>query len=160
MTSDARAAILAAIPHRPPFLFVDRIVEREPDKIRTEWTVPHDLECFAGHYPGRPILPGVLVCEFAFQSAAILFATEAVQGIGSPGDDALPLLTRIQDARFKSTVAPGETLTAALEVVERVSQARYVRAHVTSRGRTVVRLQFTVAAVARETLTSHGEEGA
>ena len=60
MASDPHAAVLEALPHRPPFLFVDRIIERTPSSIITEWYVPPDLECFKGHYPGHPVLPGVI----------------------------------------------------------------------------------------------------
>ena len=106
MDSDPRAAVLAALPHRPPFLFVDRIVERSDARIVTEWDVPRDLPVFQGHFPGQPVLPGVISSEFCFQSAAILFSGEPSAGASSVG---LPVLTRIADARFRRVVAPGET---------------------------------------------------
>lgn len=147
MDSDPRAPILAAIPHRPPFLFVDRIVERERDRIVTEWDVPVDLFAFQGHYPGRPVLPGVLACELCFQSAAILFSgDESTPNV----DGAVPVLTRIEDARFKKLVEPGETLRAELECVERIANVRWMQAHVTARGKSVLRVRFAVALVVPE----------
>jgi 3-hydroxyacyl-[acyl-carrier-protein] dehydratase len=136
--SDARAAVLAALPHRPPFLFVDRVVDRTETTIQTEWHVAEDLACFAGHYPGDPILPGVIVSEFAFQSGAILVAADA-------SAEGVPVLVRIEDARFRKIVRPGETLAARVELVDRVGPARYLKAVVTSSGETVAKLSFTVA---------------
>ena len=74
ITNVARApvSVEAAIPHRAPFLFVDRVARIDDDSIVTEWDVNADLPAFRGHYPGNPVLPGVLISEFTFQSAAIL----------------------------------------------------------------------------------------
>ena len=143
MASEARAAVLAALPHRPPFLFVDRIVERGERWIATEWTVPADLDCFAGHYPGSPVLPGVLIAEFAFQSASILLADLAVEG-------GVPVLTRIQDARFRKMVRPGEVLRAEVREVERLGKAAWLEATVRSSGRKVLTLRCTLAIAAGE----------
>jgi len=141
----ARAEIEALIPHRDPFLFVDRIVERTADRIVTEWDVSPDLPAFRGHYPGFPVLPGVLISEFTFQSAACLFASGADPAVHS---NAVPVLTKIEDARFRRVVRPGETLRAEVLVTERLGSARYCKAVVTCAGETVVRLRFTVAETA------------
>lgn len=141
MASEGRAAIEAAIPHRPPFLFVDRILARDARSIVTEWDVRADLDCFRGHYPGDPILPGVLVCEFAFQSAAILLS-----GAGSPSPEgAVPVVTRIEDARFKRPVRPGDVLRAELAVEESLANARWLSAKLSAGGSQVARLRFAVA---------------
>lgn len=149
----ARAEIEAAIPHRAPFLFVDRIVERASGRIVTEWDVRADLPAFAGHYPGRPVLPGVLASEFCFQSAALLFALDApapASASGTPVCTQIPVLTRIEDARFKKLVGPGETLRAELETTETLANVRWMKAHVTSAGETVLRIRFAVALLAAE----------
>lgn len=137
-----RRAIEAAIPHRAPFLFVDRVIERTRDTIVAEWDVRADLFAFRGHYPSFPVLPGVLISEFTFQSAAILFSEPGSSHVTS---DAVPVLTKIEDARFKKIVRPGETLRAEVETIERIGPARYMKAHVTSNGATVLKLRFTVA---------------
>lgn len=62
------------IPHRPPFLWVDRILSSNETTIETEKDIPKDHEVFQGHYPGNPITPGVLLCEAIFQSGALLMA--------------------------------------------------------------------------------------
>lgn len=131
--------VLDGLPHRPPFLFVDRIVERAAAVIVTEWDIHPDLPALRGHFPGAPVLPGVLMAEFCFQSAALLFATEPGTG--------LPVLTRIEDARYKKVVRPGETLRAEVKEVERLSNARWCKAHVTSAGASVLRISFVVAEV-------------
>ena len=130
----------ALLPHRAPFLFVDRVRERTDARIVTEWRVPDDLDCFAGHYPGRPILPGVLLCEFAFQSGAILAGTGA-----EVDPDRVPVLARIADARFKRMVGPGEVLRAEVELVERLANATFLTARVRSGESTVLVLRFTLA---------------
>ena len=138
-----RAAIEAAIPHRAPFLFVDRVVSLDELTITTEWTVQPELPAFAGHYPGRPLLPGVLTSEFAFQSAAILLVSSSAASSKS----AVPMLTKIEEARFKKAVGPGETLRAVVERIERVGDVHFMKAHVTSGGATVLKVRFTVALV-------------
>lgn len=134
--------IRAAIPHREPFLFVTRIVEREPNRIVTEWLVPHDADFFRGHYPGRPLVPGVLICESAFQAGAILCATDERDAVP---EGAVPVLTKIGDARFKRMVGPGETLRCEVMLDERVGPARYMKAKLTCGGELVLRVEFVVA---------------
>lgn len=143
MASEQRARIEALIPHRDPFLFVDRIVEQGPGRIVTEWDVRHDLPALRGHYPGHPVLPGVLASEFCFQSAALLFAIEGPP----PAVGAVPLLTRIENARFKHMVAPGEMLRAELKVTDTLDNVRWLEALVSSEERLVLRLRFAVALV-------------
>ncbi|MEM9803359.1 MAG: 3-hydroxyacyl-ACP dehydratase FabZ family protein [Planctomycetota bacterium] len=130
------------LPHRPPFLFVSRVVAHDGDSIVTEWDVPHDLFAFEGHFPGEPVLPGVLISEFCFQSGAILiYATDPKDGEAK----GVPVLTRIEDARFRRIVRPGETLRAEVTLTERLSNARYVTAKVTCGDATVTRLKCVLA---------------
>ena len=144
MDSEPRQAAVGApieelLPHRPPFLFLDRVLECEDERVLTEWQVPVDLDCFRGHYPERPVLPGVILCEMAFQSGAVLL------GSGARLKGALPVLATIRDARFKHSVAPGESLRAEVEIEERLSGATYLKGIIRSEGRAVLRLRFVLA---------------
>jgi 3-hydroxyacyl-[acyl-carrier-protein] dehydratase len=147
-----RTAIEALIPHRAPFLFVDRVVEHSPDSILTEWRVDEDAFFFRGHYPGFPLLPGVLLCEAAVQAGALLAALEprapAKDGREASSDGRVPVLVKLGEARFRRMVRPGETLALHVSVDERIGPARVMTARVTSASKNVARLQFTVALVA------------
>ena len=131
--------ILNAIPHRPPFLFVDRIVELSGTKIRTTKEIRPDEPVFEGHYPGQPIMPGALICESIFQTGAVLLS-KMMGGVGK----GVPVLTRINNAKFKSIVKPGSTLDIEAELVEKVSNAYYMKGKASVAGRTSVTVEFTV----------------
>src|SRR5437773_12389164 len=108
----SRAEIEAAIPHRPPFLLVDEIVERSEKRIVCRKTFRADEWFFAGHYPHFPITPGVLLCEAAMQAGAILIA-------GDVPADGVPVAARMNDVRFKRMVRPGETIEMEVELTDR-----------------------------------------
>ena len=113
--------IYGLIPHRPPFLWVDRIVESGDGVIRAEKIIPPDLELFRGHYPGHPVVPGVLLCEAVFQAGALMIANQlAKDGEKIAG---LPVLTRITGARFKREVRPGDTIGIEARLREQVGDA-------------------------------------
>ena len=131
--------ILNAIPHRPPFLFVDRIVEVSGTKIKTTKEIRLDEPVFEGHYPGQPIMPGALICESIFQTGAILLS-KMMGGITG----GVPVLTRINNAKFKSIVKPGSVLDIEAELVERISNAYFMRGRASVGGKTSVTVEFTV----------------
>lgn len=142
--------VLARIPHRPPFLFVDEIVAESEVGITTRWTPPSDADFFRGHYPGNPILPGVLMLEMLFQSAAIWFAGRA-QADDESLAGTVPVLTRIGGGRFKRVVRPDETITAVLELTEALGPARFMKARLkNAEGQLVVSCDFAVAAAPAE----------
>jgi 3-hydroxyacyl-[acyl-carrier-protein] dehydratase len=141
-----RVQIEALLPHREPFLLVDRIVEHFEGGLITEWQVPEDMDVFRGHYPGNPILPGVLIAEHVFQSGALL-----IYSTGGGGDQpGTPVLSRIEDARYKRMVRPGETLTCRVSLNDSLANARFCSAKVTCQGETVARLKFTLALAPQE----------
>lgn len=106
------------LPHRPPFLFVDEIVELVPgERAVGRWTLTGDEWFFAGHFPGRPTLPGVLMCEAIAQVGALaVLADERYAG-------KLPLFGGLDGARFRRQVGPGDTLELVAEMGRLSSRA-------------------------------------
>ena len=134
--------IHALIPHRPPFLWVDRIVDYQDDTIVTEKMIPADLDIFSGHYPGHPIMPGVLLCEAVLQSGALLLAK--VQERGKAGIEAcVPVLARIGGARFKRSVYPGDTIVMTVKLTEMLSSAWFFSARLHVRDKLALQIDFS-----------------
>jgi len=138
---------MAFIPHRPPFLWVDKIVSVTESEIVTEKHISPDLDVFAGHYPNNPIMPGVLLCEAVFQTGAILMA----HGERNQKDTnaQIPVLTRIQSAKFKKIVKPGDTVQMHVKCLETISGVTYFKGSVRSGGKTAVQVEFSCALVAK-----------
>lgn len=97
------------IPHRPPFLFVDRIVSEGENSLVAERTWRADEDFYRGHYPNAPITPGVLLCEAVFQTGALYMARQAPGSAEFQGPG-VPLLAKISDVRFRNPVYPGDTV--------------------------------------------------
>jgi len=134
--------ISALIPHRPPFLWVDRIVAYHDDTIVTEKTIPADLDIFSGHYPGHPILPGVLLCEAVFQSGALLLAK--MQENETAGVDVrVPVVARIGGARFKRSVYPGDIIVMTVKLTEMLSSAWFFAARLHVREKLALQIDFS-----------------
>jgi 3-hydroxyacyl-[acyl-carrier-protein] dehydratase len=99
------------LPHRPPFLFVDELVALEPGvSAAGTWHLTGDEWFFPGHFPGRPTLPGVLMCEAIAQVGAIAVLTDP-RFAGK-----LPLFGGLDSARFRRQVQPGDTLELHVEL--------------------------------------------
>ena len=130
-------AIRAAIPHRAPFLLVDRIVQRDERRIVCEKTFRKDEFWFEGHYPDFPVTPGVLLCEAAMQTGAVLLA-----GLFSPTEGKVPVATRLSDVKFKQLVRPGDTILMDVVLVEQLADAYFLKAKVTVNDKTAVRFGF------------------
>jgi 3-hydroxyacyl-[acyl-carrier-protein] dehydratase len=137
--------VLNAIPHRPPFLFVDKIVELTENKIKATREMSSDESFFQGHFPGNPIMPGVLICEAIFQAAGILLSN-ILGGVGG----GTPVLTRISNAKFKNMVRPGDLLELQAEVMETVSNASFMKGSASVAGKTAVTVEFAVSLVKAE----------
>ncbi len=104
-------SIEGLIPHRAPFLLVSEIVDLVPaTSARGRWHLSGDEEFFAGHFPGNPVLPGVLMVESLAQlAAAVVLADDRYK-------DRLPLFGGIDRARFRRQVVPGDTLELEVSI--------------------------------------------
>jgi 3-hydroxyacyl-[acyl-carrier-protein] dehydratase len=127
------------IPQRPPFLFVDKITHLEEKKINTSLTLTGTEDFFKGHFPGNPIMPGVLLQEAIFQSGAALMAGKVGAGLG--------VVARVQNAKFKNIVKPGDRLEMEVELVESISNASYMKGSTRVNGKIVLVIEFTVASI-------------
>ena len=139
-----QSEIKALIPHRDPFLWIDEVVTIDDSKIIARKTIRHDLDVFRGHYPDFPILPGVLQLEAAFQAGAILIASTQQVEQGQ-----VPVVTRVNNTKFRSMVVPGDTLEIEVELTEKLSNAFFLTGKVSAGGKTTVRLEFACATTAR-----------
>ncbi|MBA2741922.1 MAG: 3-hydroxyacyl-ACP dehydratase FabZ [Actinobacteria bacterium] len=99
------------LPHRAPFLLLDEVLELEPGKrVVARRAVSEDDWWFAGHFPGRPVMPGVLIVEAMAQAGAVaVLIEEANRG-------KIAFFAGIDDCRFKRVVEPGEVLTLTCEI--------------------------------------------
>ncbi|WP_211251704.1 3-hydroxyacyl-ACP dehydratase FabZ [Andreprevotia chitinilytica] len=107
--------IMKHLPHRYPFLLVDRVLELEPGKsIKALKNVTINEPFFQGHFPTYPVMPGVLILEALAQAAGVLsFKTVTEQ----PSEETLYFFAGIDNARFKRQVVPGDQLTLYVEIV-------------------------------------------
>ncbi|MDR0520532.1 MAG: 3-hydroxyacyl-ACP dehydratase FabZ [Planctomycetaceae bacterium] len=137
---DKLEEVKAAIPHREPFLFVDEIVECDENRILCKRTFRRDEFFFTGHYPGFPIVPGVLQCEAAMQAGAILL-TRIFKDEDTAGK--LPVVAKMGEVRFKQMVRPGDTLFLEVRFRNKMTGIYFLHAKVTVNGKTSA--QFDIA---------------
>jgi len=108
--------IMAALPHRYPMLLVDRVEQILPDRsITAVKAVSINEGFFQGHFPGRPIMPGVLIVEALAQAAGVL----AVESLGLAGTGKLVYFMGIEEAKFRRPVEPGVLLRLEVEFVQK-----------------------------------------
>ncbi|PHS11332.1 MAG: beta-hydroxyacyl-ACP dehydratase [Blastopirellula sp.] len=128
--------IHAAIPHRAPMLLVDEIVEQSEEKIICRKTFHEDEFFVQGHYPDYPLVPGVILCEAAMQTGAILLSQFVGEGSG------VPVATRMNNIKFRKMVRPGDTIEMEVTLTERMADAFFMKAKVSCNGKVSVRLDF------------------
>lgn len=139
--------ILKNIPQRDPFLFIENIVDRSENTITTSKRLTGEEDFFRGHFPGRPVFPGVLMCEAVFQTGALLMA---LKGEGA-GNAKTALVTRIQSTKFKNMAKPGDHLMITVDFVEMLANAAFMKGKITADGKTIMTIEFAA------TLVENGE---
>jgi 3-hydroxyacyl-[acyl-carrier-protein] dehydratase len=134
-------AIMERLPHRFPFLMVDRVLSVEPGKsIVAIKNVTANEAHFVGHFPGHPVMPGVLVLEALAQAAGVLAFESAT-------DKSLWVLylVGIDNARFKQVVRPGDQVILKVELVQRRRSLWRYEARAEVDGKLVVEAEFLLA---------------
>ncbi len=132
--------IKECIPHRFPFLWLDEVIELTAEKIHAKKFLSPELDIFVGHYPGQPIFPGVLQCEAAFQAGAVLIAKQHPVEEGK-----VPVVTRLNNTRFRNILRPGETLDIEVMLTEKLANAFFLTGKISSNGKVTTRLEFACA---------------
>ena len=134
------AGVMAALPHRYPMLLVDRVESLELDKsIVAIKAVTINEGFFQGHFPGRPIMPGVLIVEALAQAAGVL----AVQSLGLAGSGKLVYFMAIEGAKFRAPVEPGVLLRLEVEFVQKRSTVCKFAGRAKIGDKVVAEAQFT-----------------
>lgn len=128
--------ILSILPHRAPFLFVDRITRLDPDKsIVAERELRPDEPHFQGHFPGRPIMPGVLVTDALAQTAGLLIGFSRKMGGNAAAHAPAIMMLASANMKYLSPSVPGETLSLSARLEKSFGSLFYfdVEASVTRR---------------------------
>ena len=132
--------VMAALPHRYPMLLVDRVESLDPDKgIVAIKAVTINEPFFQGHFPARPIMPGVLIVEALAQAAGVL----AVEALGLAGSGKLVYFMAIENAKFRQPVEPGVLLRLEVEFVQKRSSVCKFAGRATVDGKLAAEANFT-----------------
>lgn len=134
------ARILKALPHRYPLLLVDRVKSLElGERIHAVKAVSFNEEFFQGHFPGAPIMPGVLQIEAMAQAAAIL----GIETLELTGTGKLVFFMGIENAKFRAPVTPGCLLDMHVEFVQKRSRVYKFKGVASVEGKTTCQVEFT-----------------
>jgi 3-hydroxyacyl-[acyl-carrier-protein] dehydratase len=132
--------VMAALPHRYPMLLVDRVESLDPEKgIVAIKAVSMNEEYFQGHFPGRPIMPGVLQVEALAQAAGVL----AVEALGLAGSGKLVYFMSIDNVKFRKPVEPGCLLRLEVEFLQKRSRVCKFAGRATLDGEIATECEFT-----------------
>lgn len=129
---------------------LDEIVSQNDSEIVCRKTFLADEPFLQGHFPGFPLVPGVILCECCLQAGAVLLADRATLN----GSD-VPIATRMDGVKFKRMVRPGDTVEIHAKLNDQVSNAYFMTGKMTVNGKLAVRLDFACSVAS----TSNAEEG-
>lgn len=130
------------IPQKAPFLFIDEVMDRTEDSIVVKKRVPPESDYFRGHFPDNPIMPGVLICEACFQAGALLMTYQ-----DEDLKNKTAVVSRIQNAKFKAMVKPGDELEIKTQLIERLENAAYMKATAKVDNKKALIIEFAVTLV-------------
>lgn len=135
--------ILSNIPQREPFLFIENIVEQSENTITTSKKLTGEEDFFRGHFPGRPVFPGVLMCEAVFQTGALLMAMKGE----AAGNTKTAVVSRIQNAKFKNMAKAGDQLLITVDFVETLANASFMKGKIKANDKTIMTIEFAATLV-------------
>lgn len=128
------------LPHREPMLLVDEVNLNEDGTATGYYTVKGDEFFLQGHFPGNPILPGVIQCEMMAQSACVMFKDEMTDGV-------LPVYTGLDKVRFRGIIKPGDTIRIDTKIVKQMHPLYQLTGVLTVNGKKCMSGDFSFAMV-------------
>jgi len=136
--------LMRLVPHRPPFFFLRRLLEWSPGRRAvSEVEFDGSEDFFRGHFPGRPVVPGVILVEAAAQTAGLALAEQVKDSPSVAG--VLPALAKVKDFRFREPVAPKELLTIEAIVTNRLGTSGMVETTIRRNGTRVADGELMIA---------------
>ena len=134
--------IMELLPHRYPFLLIDRVLELESTRVRAIKNVSANESFFVGHFPQKKVMPGVLIVEAMAQAGGVMMLS-----LAGPKDDRLIFFTGIDNCRFRRPVVPGDQLVLEVELVARRSTVAKMHGRATVNGELACEADLMSAAV-------------
>lgn len=135
-----RNAIRALLPHREPMLLIDQAEAAQDGRVTGQVLVKGDEYFLQGHFPGNPVVPGVILCEMMAQTCALLIPEETLKG-------STPYFAGIKDAVFKRRVLPGDRITFVCEIVRVMGNFYFCRGEGSVNGELCVKANLSFALV-------------
>ena len=136
-----REEIEKIIPHRAPMLLVDQAVTTSDSTAEGKYTVRGDEWFLQGHFPGNPVVPGVILCEMMAQACCVLLAS-------APGvEGATPYFSSLDGVKFRQPVKPGDTFCTSAKIVRQKGPFYFAEAEGTVEGKRAVNAKFSFALV-------------
>ncbi len=132
-----REAIKGLLPHREPMLLVDEAELDQEGRAVGRYTVRGDEHFLQGHFPGNPVVPGVILCEIMAQTCCVLFAQDAV--------GKTPYYTGLNNVKFRRKVLPGDTVEMTCEVTKHKGPFYFVSGKGTVNGELAISADFSFA---------------
>ena len=126
LTEENKKILYPLLAQRPPFLFVDKILDETENKIIVEKTFTGEEDFFKGHFPGFPLTPGVILLEALFQSAALLMAKREKNPVPTGLQSRMKVISKVQQSKFKRMVRPPETVKMVVTLKEKLENAYYM----------------------------------
>lgn len=139
-------AIKKVLPHRYPFLLVDRVLELEEKRILAYKNVTVNEDFFNGHFPGKPLMPGVLQVEALAQTGCIMLTENHIEN----PDESLIVFTNINQAKFRKSVVPGDQLMMEVFLTNRRRNFTTMEGTARVKDKVVCELEATSAIVPKE----------